>query len=181
MAEQDSRERKYYVLRVISGKEDKVKEMLEREREIAPLKGYLFDVFIPTEKVMMQRGSKKRIVERPSMPGYMVIEAILNNDNIFILRNLPNVVGFLGMPKPEPLPLYEVERMMRKQDDRDEDATYDITFLEGDSVKVVDGPFTGFSATIEEVYQDKKKLKVMVKIFGRKTPLELSYTQVEKE
>lgn len=108
MAEQDSRERKYYVLRVISGKEDKVKEMLEREREIAPLKGYLFDVFIPTEKVMMQRGSKKRIVERPSMPGYMVIEAILNNDNIFILRNLPNVVGFLGMPKPEPLPLYEV-------------------------------------------------------------------------
>lgn len=71
--------------------------------------------------------------------------------------------------------------MMRKQDDRDEDATYDITFLEGESVKVVDGPFTGFSATIEEVYQDKKKLKVMVKIFGRKTPLELSYTQVEKE
>lgn len=108
MAEQDSRERKYYVLRVISGKEDKVKEMLEREREIAPLKGYLFDVFIPTEKVMMQRGSKKRIVERPSMPGYMVIEAILNNDNIFILRNLPNVVGFLGMPKPEPLPLYSI-------------------------------------------------------------------------
>lgn len=181
MAEQDHSERKYYVLRVISGKEDKVKEMLEKEREIAPLKGYLFDVFIPTEKVMVQRGSKKRVVERPSMPGYMLIEAILNNDTIFILRNLPNVVGFLGMPTPEPLPMYEVERMMRKQDNRDEEATYDVSFMEGESVKVIDGPFSGFVATVEEVYQDKKKLKVMVKIFGRKTPLELSYTQVEKE
>ena len=111
----------------------------------------------------------------------MLIEAILNNDTIFILRNLPNVVGFLGMPKPEPLPMYEVERMMRKQDDRDEEATYDVSFMEGESVKVIDGPFSGFVATVEEVYQDKKKLKVMVKIFGRKTPLELDYTQVEKE
>lgn len=173
--------KKFYVLRVISGKEERVKDMLDREKERAPLKGHVFDVYVPSEKVMVQRGSKKKIVERPSMPGYILVEAILNNDIIHTLRNMPDIVNFLGANyTPEPLAEYEVEKMMRRQDNFIDD-NYDISFTVGETVKVTDGAFTGFIATVEEVYNDKKKLKVMVKIFGRRTPLELSYTQVEKE
>lgn len=179
MQEQTS-EKRFYVLRVISGKEERTKEMLDREKERAPLLGHVFEVFVPSEKVMIQRGSKKKVVERPSMPGYILIEAILDNDIVHTLRNMPDIIGFLGATYPEPLAEYEVERMMRRQDDQ-EDNAYDISFVVGESVRVIDGAFTGFTATVEEIYHDKKKLKVMVKIFGRKTPLELSYTQVEKE
>ena len=130
---------------------------------------------------MVQRGSKKKIVEKPSLPGYILIEAILDNDIIHTLRNMPEIVGFLGANnQPEPLANYEVERMMRRLDNQDDEAV-NVSFMVGESVKVTDGPFTGFSASVEEVYNDKKKLKVMVKIFGRKTPLELGYHQVEKE
>lgn len=176
-----SQEKRFYVLRVISGKEEKAKELLDREKERKPLEGHVFEVIVPTENVMVQRGSKKKIVEKPSLPGYILIEAILDNDIIHTLRNMPEIVGFLGANnQPEPLANYEVERMMRRLDNQDDEAV-NVSFMVGESVKVTDGPFTGFSASVEEVYNDKKKLKVMVKIFGRKTPLELGYHQVEKE
>lgn len=115
------------------------------------------------------------------MSGYVIIEAILTNDIVYELRNMPEIVGFLGANNyPEPLPAYEVERMMRRLDDQEDD-TVNVSFVVGESVKVIDGAFAGFSANVEEIQQDKKKLKVMVKIFGRKTPLELGYHQVEKE
>lgn len=155
--------------------------MLDREKERTPLLGHIFDVVVPSEKVMVQRGSKKKVIERPSMPGYLLIEAILDNDIVHVLRNLPDIIGFLGANNyPEPLASYEVERMMRRMDNQEDD-TVNVSYVVGESVKVIDGAFTGFSATIEEVFNDKKKLKVMVKIFGRKTPLELGYHQVEKE
>lgn len=177
---ESSQEKRFYVLRVISGKEEKTKEMIDREKERKPLEGHIFEVIVPTENIMVQRGSKKKIVEKPSMPGYILIEAILNNDIVHTLRNMPEIIGFLGANnQPEPLATYEVERMMRRLDNQDDQAV-NISFIVGESVKVTDGPFTGFSATVEEIYNDKKKLKVMVKIFGRKTPLELGYHQVEK-
>lgn len=173
--------KRFYVLKVISGKEDRTKEMLDREKERAPLLEHVFEVIVPTEKVMVQRGSKKKIVERPTMAGYVIIEAILNNDIIHTLREMPEIIGFLGANNtPEPLPAYEVERMMKRLDNQEEDAV-NVCFVVGESIKVTDGPFAGFSANVEEVQNDKKKLKVMVKIFGRKTPLELGYNQVEKE
>lgn len=172
--------KKFYVLRVISGKETATKELLDKEKERAPFSGHIYDVYVPSEKVMVQRGAKKKVIDKPSMPGYVLIQAVLNPELIQSLRMLPNVIGFLGGQRPEPLASYEVERMMRRQDNQAEESV-DLVFLVGENVKVVDGAFTGFTATIEEVLSDKKKLKVMVKIFGRKTPLELSYNQVEKE
>lgn len=179
--QEPSTEKRFYVLRVISGKEEKTKEMLDREKERAPLLGHIFEVIVPTENVMIQRGSKKKVVEKPSMPGYILIEAILNNDIVHMLRNMPEIVGFLGANNtPEPLANYELERMMKRLENQG-DETISVSYLVGESVKVIDGAFTGFTATIEEIFSDKKKLKVMVKIFGRKTPLELGYHQVEKE
>ncbi|KGN97094.1 antitermination protein NusG [Porphyromonas gingivicanis] len=178
-------ERRFYVLRTLSGKEKKVKESLEREMARPGSSLFterLFQVIVPTEKVMTQRGTKKVIVERPYMPGYVLIEALLNPDLQEELRRYPDIVGFLGNSTPEPLSTADVNKLLRRVDlESEQEGTYDISFLVGESVKIVDGPFVGFSAVIEEIYEDKKKLKVMVKIFGRKSPLELAYTQVEKE
>ena len=178
-------ERRFYVLRTLSGKEKKVKESLEREMARPGFSLFterLFQVIVPTEKVMTQRGTKKVIVERPYMPGYVLIEALLNPDLQEELRRYPDIVGFLGNNTPEPLSTADVNKLLRRVDlESEQEGTYDISFLVGESVKIVDGPFVGFSAVIEEIYEDKKKLKVMVKIFGRKSPLELAYTQVEKE
>lgn len=178
-------ERRFYVLRTLSGKEKKVKESLEREMARPGSSLFterLFQVIVPTEKVMTQRGTKKIVVERPYMPGYVLIEALLNPDLQEELRRYPDIVGFLGNSTPEPLSTADVNKLLRRVDlESEQEGTYDISFLVGESVKIVDGPFVGFSAVIEEIYEDKKKLKVMVKIFGRKSPLELAYTQVEKE
>ncbi|WP_078736618.1 transcription termination/antitermination protein NusG [Porphyromonas circumdentaria] len=178
-------ERRFYVLRTLSGKEKKVKEALEREISRSGSSLFaerLFQIIVPTEKVMTQRGSKKVIIERPYMPGYVLIEAILNPELQDELRRYPDVVGFLGNSTPEPLSTADVNKLLRRVDlESEQEGTYDVSFMVGESVKIVDGPFVGFSAVIEEIYEDKKKLKVMVKIFGRKSPLELAYIQVEKE
>ncbi|WP_329904090.1 transcription termination/antitermination protein NusG [Porphyromonas pogonae] len=175
-------DKKFYVLRAISGKENKVKEYLEAEMKNSDLGNYLFRVIIPTEKVVAQRAGKKVVKERPYLPGYILIEAALVGEVTHQLRNTPNVIGFLGDGAPVPLRKSEVDRILGKADQMaDMEGDYDVNFLVGDTVKVIDGAFSGFEAAVEEVNSDKKKLKVMVKIFGRKTPLELSYAQVEKE
>lgn len=181
MQHDEKLERRFYVLRVISGKEWKAKEVIEWECEHSPLGRSVFQVLVPTEKVMQQRGQKKKVVERASMPGYVLIEAALSNEVIHDLRSLPDVVGFLGSDRPEPLAQHEVERMLRRADQGSENVGFDVSYEVGENVKVIDGAFSGFVASVEEVNPEKKKLMVMVKIFGRRTPLELSYTQVEKE
>ena len=176
-------EKKWYVVRTISGKEKKVKEQLENEINRLNLKDYVSQVVIPTERIYQIRKGKKISKERNFFPGYILIEAALRGEIAHIIKNIPNVLNFLGS-KDEPVPLrpQEVNRILGKVDELSEKGEeINIPFMVGEVVTVTDGPFNSFSGVIEEINEEKKKLKVMVKIFGRKTPLELSFTQVEKE
>jgi len=177
--------KKWYVLRAIGGKEKKVKEYIENEIAVGDLKGFVDQVLIPTEKVYQIRNGKKISKERNFFPGYILIEAALVGEVAHTLRNVPNVIGFLGDTKggdPVPMRQSEVNRILGRVDELAEtDEELNIPFVVGETVKVIDGPFNGFNGTIEEINEEKKKLQVMVKIFGRKTPLELSFMQVEKE
>ncbi|NOU61220.1 MULTISPECIES: transcription termination/antitermination protein NusG [Marinifilum] len=178
-------ERKWYVLRTVGGKEKKVKEYIDSEISNLGLTEYVSQVLIPTEKVFQVRNGKKISKERIFLPGYVLIEAALVGEIPHILRNITNVIGFLGDTKggdPTPMRMSEVNRILGKVDElAGKDEEINIPYYVGEMVKVTDGPFNGFTGVIEEVNAEKKKLKVMVKIFGRKTPLELSFMQVEKE
>jgi len=175
---------KWYVLRAIGGKEKKVKDYIDSEISRLNLQDYISQVLIPTERVYQIRRGKKISKERNFFPGYILVEAALVGEIPHILRNIPNVMGFLGTKSREPVPLRssEVNRILGRVDELAASGEeISVPFCEGESVKVIDGPFNSFTGIIEEVNEEKKKLKVMVKIFGRKTPLELSFMQVEKE
>ncbi|MDR1883773.1 MAG: transcription termination/antitermination protein NusG [Prevotella sp.] len=176
-------EKKWYVLRAVSGKENKVKEYLEAEIKKSDLGKYISQVLIPTEKTYIMRNGKKILKEKAYLPGYILIEAALIGEVIHELRNINYVAGFLpNATNPQPLSQIEVNRILGTMDEMDEqEVGMDVQYIVGENVKVTSGPFSGFSGIIEEVNAEKKKLKVMVKIFGRKTPLELNYMQVEKE
>ncbi len=177
--------KRWYVLRTIGGKEKKVKEYIESEIANAGLQEYVSQVLIPTEKVFQIRNGKKISKERNFFPGYVLIEACLVGEIPHMLKNITNVIGFLGDTKggdPVPMRLSEVNRILGRVDEMAEkNEEMNIPFVVGETVKVIDGPFNGFNGIIENINEEKKKLQVMVKIFGRKTPLELSYMQVEKE
>jgi len=187
--------KKWYVIRAISGKEKKVKQYIESEISRLGLSDYVAQVLIPTEKVYQIKDGKKISKERSYLPGYVLIEANLVGEIPHIIENVTGVISFLGSKgeavisflgskgeAPAPLRQSEVNRILGKVDElADSEEVLNIPFVVGETVKVTDGPFNSFSGVIEEVHEDKKKLKVMVKIFGRKTPLELSYMQVEKE
>ncbi|WP_340111071.1 transcription termination/antitermination protein NusG [Maribellus mangrovi] len=177
--------KKWYVLRAIGGKEKKVKEYIDNEIANGDLKGFVEQVLIPTEKVYQIRNGKKISKERNFFPGYVLIEAALVGEVAHTLRNFPNVIGFLGDTKggdPVPMRQSEVNRILGRVDELAETGEeINIPYVVGETVKVIDGPFNGFNGTIEDINEEKKKLQVMVKIFGRKTPLELSFMQVEKE
>ena len=179
----------WYVVRAIGGKENKVKEYLESEIRHNHLEDYISQVLIPTEKIYTIRNGKKVSKERVSYPGYVLVEAALTGQIPLIIRNTPNVLGFLGDTKEEsrsmnatPLRPQEVARILGRVDEMNAmEEENEIPFFEGETVKVTDGPFASFQGTIEAVDNERKKLTVSVKIFGRKTPMELSFTQVEKE
>ena len=173
----------WYVLRAISGKESKVKEYIDQAVANTPLGQHVYQVLIPTEKVYQQRNGKKVLKEKPYLSGYVLVEAELVGEVPHVLRNVPNVLGFLGgMDAPQVVHASEMNRILGKVDElQDAAEEMSIVYYVGESVKVNYGPFSGFSGVIEEVNAEKKKLKVMVKIFGRKTPLELGFMQVEKE
>ena len=176
--------KRWYVVRAISGKEKKVKQYIEVEINRLGLSEYVSQVLIPMEKIYQIRNGKKISKERSFFPGYILIEAALIGEIPHAIKNITGVIGFLGDKNGDPLPLRpaEVNRILGKVDQlAEKDEELKIPFIVGETVKVVDGPFNSFSAVIEEINEEKKKLKVMVKIFGRKTPLELSYMQVEKE
>ncbi|MBP6459593.1 MAG: transcription termination/antitermination factor NusG [Crocinitomicaceae bacterium] len=177
--------KKWYVVRAVSGKEKKVKEYLELEISRLKLTDYVEQVLIPTEKVFQIRNGKKISKEKSYLPGYVLIEASLVGEVEHVIKGIPNVIGFLGTEKggdPVPMRISEVNRILGKVDELSEtEEEMKIPFVIGEPVKVIDGPFNNFSGTIDEINEEKKKLKVMVKIFGRKNLLELSYMQVEKE
>ena len=178
-------EKKWYVVRAISGKEKKVKELMNVEIMRNNLESYISQILIPTEKVFQIRNGKKISKERSFFPGYVLLEAALIGEVPHVIKNINGVIGFLGTEKggePVPLRISEVNRILGKVDElaeSEEEST--VPFVIGEVVKVTDGPFNSFSGIIEEINEEKKKLKVMVKIFGRKTPLELGFMQVEKE
>lgn len=183
MTEESVNTKKWYVVRAVSGKEKKVKEYIDSEIVHHGIQDYISQVLIPTEKVYQIRNGKKISKERNYFPGYIMIEALMVGEIPHILKNIPGVIGFLG-DKGQPIPLRpaEVNRILGKVDELSEGGVeLNIPFVIGESVKVIDGPFNSFTGTIEEINEEKKKLVVMVKIFGRKTPLELNYMQVEKE
>nr|NQU94055.1 transcription termination/antitermination factor NusG [Bacteroidota bacterium] len=175
--------KKWYVVRAISGKERKVKEYIESEINRLNLQDYISQVLIPTEKVYQVRKGKKISKERNYFPGYILIEATLVGEIPHIIKNVPDVLGFLGTRgEPDPMRPSEVKRILGKVDELAEQGEeVNVPFIVGETVTVTDGPFNSFSGVIEEINEEKKKLKVMVKIFGRKTPLELGFMQVEKE
>lgn len=175
--------KKWYVVRAVSGSEKKVKHYIESEISRLGLQDYVSQVLIPVEKVYQIRKGKKISAERNYFPGYVLIEAVLTGEIPHIIRNIPGVLGFLGSGfEPSPLRPSEVNRILGKVDELSgKEEELNVPFIVGETVKVTDGPFNSFTGVIEEINEEKKKLKVMVKIFGRKTPLELSFMQVEKE
>ena len=173
----------WYVLRAISGKEGKVKEYIDAEIKNGRLGGHVAQVLIPTEKVKQIRGNKQVVKERLYLPGYVLVEARLVGETVHELRNTPNVLGFLGgMDNPTPMRESEVNRILGKVDElEDVPQEIEIPFVAGENVKVIDGPFTGFSGVVEKVDDEKRKVTVTVKVFGRNTGLDLGFMQVEKE
>ena len=189
--------KKWYVLRAAGGKEKKAKEYLEKEIERRRLQDLVSQVLVPTEKVYRIRDGKRICTERLFYPGYVLIEAELTGELQHIIRNeVPHMSGFLtekrdvvrgnGKAQEEKLPIPlrddEVKRILGEQDEMaNTEAETVIDYKAGDAVKITDGPFSGFDGTVEEIIEGRSKLKVMVMIFGRKTILELNFTQVTKE
>ena len=173
----------WYVLRAVSGREAKVKEYIEAEmKHNTLLSTHVSQVMIPMEKHASLRNGKRVIKEKISLPGYVFVEASLVGDVAHTLRFMPNVLGFLGgLDNPSPVPQADINRMLGTAEETELVDDVNIPYVVDETVKVIDGPFSGFSGVIEEVNTEKRKLKVMVKIFGRKTPLELGFMQVEKE
>jgi transcriptional antiterminator NusG len=179
-----AQETKWYVIRVISGKERKVKEYIDKEVKINNWTHSVVQILCPIEKVFKVVSGKKVLREKTLFPGYILLEAIdgkLTDDIIHAVKNVTGVIHFLGKEHPTALRKSEVNKMFGKMDEVSEAGiSYAEPYIIGETVKIVDGPFNEFNGTVEEINQEKKKLKVVVKIFGRATPVELNYSQVEK-
>ena len=179
-------ERKWYVIKSVTGTEKKVKQNIETEVELSHLTDLVTNVLIPTEKVYHTTKSGKKVVkERSYYPSYIFVEAAMTGEVFTTLLDVPGVLGFVGCKhkneQPKPLRPDEVSRLLGKFDELlSQDESLLKPYLEGEEVNVIEGPFNTFTGVIEEIDTEKKKLKIMVKIFGRKTPLELGFMQVEK-
>ncbi len=178
------KETKWYVIRVVSGKERKVKEYLDKEVKINNWTNSVVQILCPIEKVFKVTNGKKVLREKTLYPGYIMLEAIdgkLTDDIVHTVKNVTGVIHFLGKENPTSLRKSEVNKMFGKMDEVSEaGVTYAEPYIVGETVKIIDGPFNDFNGSVEEINQEKKKLKVVVKIFGRATPVELNYSQVEK-
>lgn len=188
MSQNDStmdEEKKWFSLRASSGKEKKIKERIELEVQRSGWKDFITQVLVPSEKVYKIRNGKKVILERNILPGYILLEADplkLKGDMVQAIANIPNVIHFLGRENPIPMQQSEANRMLGKVDESQDIGEALIEpFIIGETVKIVDGPFNEFVGDIQEVNEEKKKLKVIVKIFGRGTEVELNFMQVEKQ
>lgn len=172
----------WYAIHVFSGHEKKIQRYLENEIEQAKLQEKIPRVLIPSEDVVEMRDGKKRVKNRIFFPGYMLVQMELDKVSQHLVLNTPGVTNFVG-PKNQPIPLQEdeVRRILGRVEERKGEEIIEIPFKKGDPVKVIDGPFTDFAGVVEEIHREKKKLKVMVSIFGRSTPVELDFLQVELE
>lgn len=171
--------RQWYVIHCYSGYENKVRKNLEQRIETMAMKDKIFDVVIPTQEEIEVRDGKRRTIERHVFPGYVLVNLILTEESWFVVRNTPGVTGFVGMgEEPTPLRPEEVAQILRRMED--EAPTYKVTYRQGDRVRIVDGPFNDFRGTVAEINMERSKIRIMVNFFGRETPVELDFLQVEK-
>ncbi|NJL11866.1 MAG: transcription termination/antitermination factor NusG [Microscillaceae bacterium] len=178
----------WYVVRAISGQEKKIKSYLETEINRRKIGDFIPQILIPSEKVYEMRNGKKYQRERTFLPGYILIQADLTHGEVEpLITNIPGIIGFLSenhgtSKQPIPIRQSDINRILGRVDDANSDEPQlEASFIVGEAVKVIDGPFSGFVGTVEEVFEERKKLNVTVKIFGRNTPMELNYMQVEKQ
>ena len=173
--------KKWYIVHTQTGHEDRVKSSLENRLRNSPIKEQISQILIPTEKVSEIRDGKKKISERKVFPGYVFIEMELTEESWHLVRNVPGITGFIGPgSRPQALKDSEIENIIRQSEEKKEKPIPKVAFEIGESVRVKEGPFTNFNGAIEEVNPVKQKIKVKVSIFGRSTPVELEYWQVEK-
>ena len=173
--------RNWYVIHTLTGHEDRVKRSLELAAKEGPGKDLIFQVLVPTEKISEVKGGKKKISSRKFFPGYVLVEMDLTDEAWFLVKNLPGVSGFIGSGvRPLPLTEGEIKQILKQTEEKKEKPTPKVIFEKGEGVKIIEGPFTNFTGTINEVSPDKGKLKVMVSIFGRAAPMEVEYWQVER-
>ena len=171
--------RLWYVVHCYSGYENKVRHNLEQRIETMNMKDKIFDVVVPTEEEMEVREGKRRTVERRVFPGYILVQMIMNEDSWYVVRNTPGVTGFVGMGnEPTPLRPEEVSQIIRRMEA--EAPRIKVTYKTGQKVRIIDGPFNDFIGTVDDIDMDRAKVRVMVSFFGRETPVELDFLQVEK-
>ena len=171
--------RAWYVVHSYSGYENKVKNNLEQRIESMGIQDKIFQVVVPTEEEIEVRDGQRRITEKKIFPGYILVEMIMTDDSWYVVRNTPGVTGFVGMGnKPTPLRSEEVQRIMKRMEA--EAPRVKVTFRPGQRVRIIDGPFTDFVGSVDDINIDKSKVRVLVSFFGRDTPVELDFLQVEK-
>ncbi len=172
-------QRKWYVIHTYSGYEDQVAQALKQRIESMGMADYIFNVLVPKEKRIEIKDGKRRTVERKIFPGYVLVEMVVTDESWYVVRNTPNVTGFIGMGvTPTPLSDEEVENIMRRIGA--EEPKYEIDLKVGDAITIIDGPFKGFDGVISEVDKERGKVKTLVSIFGRETPVELDSLQVKR-
>ena len=172
---------RWFVIHTQTGAEGKVKAHIENKLKLSPLKEQIPQILVPCEKVTEVRSGKKRISERKFFPGYLLIQMELTDENWYLIKNIPGVTGFIGSgARPVPISDSEVEGILKQSVERQEKPIPKTVFDKGESVRVNEGPFVNFTGVIEEVFPTKGKLKVSISVFGRSTPVELEYWQVEK-
>ena len=178
----ESSEMKWFAVHVLSGHERKVKTYLENEVKTANLEEKIKEALVPSEQVTEMRHGKKKTRNKIFFAGYLFLYMVLDKETQHFVLNVPGVTNFVGSKnKPEPLRADEIERILGRIDESRGKERIHVPYREGDAIKVIDGPFTDFSGVVQEIFEDKNKLKVMVSIFGRSTPVELDFLQVELE
>ncbi len=178
-AEEEDEDRHWYVVHCYSGYENKVRHNLEQRIESMNMKDFIFDVVVPTEEEIEVKEGKRRTIERRVFPGYILVNMKMNEESWYVVRNTPGVTSFVGMGNdPTPLRPEEVSQIIKRME---ADAPrIKVTFKQGERVRIVDGPFNDFRGTVDEIDMERAKVRVMVNFFGRETPVELDFLQVEK-
>ncbi len=178
----EDQEKKWYVVHILSGHEKKVKAYIESEVNRLELQDKLTNVLIPSEEITEMKNGKKKTKNKVFFPGYLLVEMVLDKDTSHLISNTPGITHFVGSKnKPQPLRPDEIKRILGRVDEAKNRDLLEVPFKVGDPIKVIDGPFTDFTGVVKEVNEEKNKLKVMVSIFGRSTPVELNFLQVELE
>jgi len=180
LAPKNTGERQWYVVHCYSGQENKVRHAIEQRIETMGMRDKIFDVIVPTEEEIEVKDGKRRTVEKRVFPGYLLVEMIMDEDSWYVVRNTPGVTGFVGMGnEPTPLRSDEVKQIMERM--TEEAPKVKVTFKVGQKVRIIDGPFNDFIGTVAAIDPDRSKVRVMVNFFGRDTPVELDFLEVEKQ